>query len=110
MHSGGRPGRLFYTRMTQIPDWLQKLMDTTRPAMVAFNGDCPDAFLYDNRTDDWFDWPDLFGIPVFNTRAGWIVADDEECPLLPLWKGELTGQREMRIREFQLRFANTGDF
>lgn len=80
--------------------------------MQAFmkTGD-PELFLFqDGGEGAWFDWPDLFGVTVCNVEARWYIYGDEEVPLLPVWKGELTDARKSAIREFQARYAQTGDF
>lgn len=97
--------------MTEIPKWLRDIQEVARPAMVAFRHEPPDGFLFQDDGERWFDWPDLFGIPVYNVRfSTWWVTGDEDVPLLPIWKGELTNARESMIREFQCRYAKTGDF
>ena len=105
--------------MKTIPDWYIDLVDSTRPALQAFRiegnhcYDMPVCFFYISNGEDWYDWDDgICDIPVYN--ASWnvyvAVAQDEECPLFPVWRGEMTPKRESMLREFQLRFAKTGDY
>ena len=101
------------------PDWYIKLVDKTRPALQAFRldgnhvYDMPSCFLYMSDGDDWYDWDDgVCNIPVYN--VSWtchvLVAQDEDCNLFPIWKGEMTPKRESMLREFRLRFSESGDF
>tara|TARA_R110000737_G_scaffold352606_1_gene399336 strand:+ start:431 stop:724 length:294 start_codon:yes stop_codon:yes gene_type:complete len=75
-------------------------------------GDTPDLFIYFGDCEDWFDGDSILGIPVYNSNTcmAHSVSGDEECPLMPVWKGEVTDSIQSKVRVFQLSFANTGDF
>jgi len=73
--------------------------------------DTPDIFLYVTE-DGWFDGAEILGIPVYNAPQSVTVcvSGDEECPFVPIWHGEPTAEIDMKVRAFQLGYANTGDF
>lgn len=76
--------------------------------------DNPNGFIYFGENETWFDWPDLFGIPVYNVSGNGYMQnlynEPDECPLVPVWVGEETDDRRRMTREFYLRYTRSGDF
>lgn len=100
--------------MNSIPDWLHEIQERARPAFQAFDPkDMPFAFLFFQKDEDFFDWPYLFEFPVCNVSDSIYqsVSQDEDCPLHPIWHGrEMTPARHQSVREWQCRYAQTGDY
>ena len=100
----------------QDPTWLTEIKEKARPAFQAFGEDIPACFVFFSDEESFFDWPDLFDIPVYDANNGLfgflhcLYNEPEECPLVPLWSGEMTGKRQLMTREFYDRYTRSGDY